>query len=448
MTLLITLACESVVHQSSDYRISNWAGNVVETANGTKQLFLSNLHWAARIAFTGIAFDGQDYSTRNWIEAVCLNANENDSPEALVEKLAERGLEELRRVSLDRRHLTVIVTFVVGGRCRLFLVSNFEAPRQNRRRIPLDVLQWFEVSLDEPTVLVNGASGPLRRWEVRALEQMFRSDPEPNVIRDRMADANRTAAQRGPYAALISEGCWVSSMFADGKELSRNYGEVPGIPGQLMSGFNMGEFLRKTLHPAPGKQIALRSHTAMFGAKFVPLPPPIGEPRDVRFSTSTSSVHATDPAGRAVLPRITFQGREGAVRPRKNEQVTAVLGTITLEIDPLQQAGAVTAKQFEITNVPTVDSGRPRTWAYPCELHGGGGAYTLTVCQLSTALRRAHCTGLDVLGPNEELVLAAPVDGLLLHATPQEPKVSADVIASFLIRDFPELTDSGQRGHS
>ena len=124
MTLLITLASKSVVHQSSDYCLSR-SGIVVETANGAKQLSVSTTRWTARVAFTGIAFDDQGYRSIDWLQEEGVSLDRKDSPQAFVEKLTRRGTEDLRRVMADRRRLTVLVTVVEGGQCRLFLVSNF-----------------------------------------------------------------------------------------------------------------------------------------------------------------------------------------------------------------------------------------------------------------------------------------------------------------------------------
>jgi hypothetical protein len=205
-----------------------------------------------------------------------------------------------------------------------------------------------------------------------------------------------------------------------------------------MPGFDVGEFLRKNLGHLLGQQITLVQAASVHGAKPVPLPPPTGEPREVRFSTQTTSVEGIGQTPGTVLPRIVFEGRDGVVTPRKNERVTAVLGTVTLEIDP-KGSGAMSLEWQKISNIPTVGGAQPGTWDYTYELHGGGGAYTLTIQQNSTALRRGHRSEPSVLGANEELLLAAPVGGLMLHATPQEPRVTGELVASFLIRDFPEL---------
>jgi hypothetical protein len=438
MTLLITLANKSVVHQSSDYCISDWSGNVVETVNGAKQLSVSAEHWTARVVFTGIAFDSKGYRTLDWLETEGLSLDRKARPEEFIGQLARRGSDELKRVRADRRKLTLVVTFVEGGRCRLFLVSNFEQPGKDQLGAPLDALRWFDLDLSDPLVLVSGAPGALPRHEKRCLERLFRSSTDPQALRDRMAAANRVAAGRPGYKKLISEGCWVFSLFADGKSYACNFGEVPGIPGQVIPEFDIGAFIRENYHAAPGQQIKIRQMASVRFVMTGPQPAPIGEPREVRFSAPTTSVHGIGQDAGAAFPQLVFEGRSGMVTPRKNEQVTAVLGTVTLEIDPSQgdKGGVVALERLKLLNAPTLDIAQLPTWSYTYEFRGGGGAYTLHLCQMSAALRADHSTGPSFLGPNEELVLAAPVGGLTLQATPQEPRVTGEVVASFLIRDF------------
>jgi hypothetical protein len=143
MTLLITLASEAAVHQSSDYRISDWlTGDIVETLNGTKHIEVSGKNWTARLAFTGIAYDcTTGYRTLDWIQDEAVRSSSDDGCQTFVSKLVTRGTEELQRVTTDHRHFSLLVTVAERGQCRLFLVSNFEAPRENPRPVPLDVLQ-------------------------------------------------------------------------------------------------------------------------------------------------------------------------------------------------------------------------------------------------------------------------------------------------------------------
>jgi hypothetical protein len=438
MTLLITLASKLVVHQSSDYRLS-CSGKVVETANGTKQLSVSAERWTARVAFTGIAFDGQGYHTLDWIQQEGVSLDSKSGPEAFVENLAGRGTEELKRARADDRRLTVLVVVLEQGRCRLFLVSNFEDPRQNFRCVALDALQRHELDLAKPVVQVNGRREALQRRDKRCLEHMLCNNSDPKSIRDRMALANREAARAPRHKAEISEGCWVFSLFADGREHGWNCGEVSGIPGSVMPGFDLGGYLKNNLLPAPGQQVMLRQTASVHGAKPVPMPPPTGAPREIRFSTPSTIIKGIGQEFGAEFPRITFEGRDGVILLRKNEQMTAVLGTVTLEIDPKRGIGVELERQ-QLSNLPTVDGAQPRTWDYMFDLHGRGDVYTLQLRTNSVGLRTPHCTGLGSLGPNEELVLVAPIGDFMLFTTPLERRVSREVVASFLIRDYPELS--------
>src|SRR6266571_4442658 len=97
MTLLITMASKQVIHQSSDYRLSD-KGVQVETQNGAKQLAVSTQKWAAQVSFTGIARDGAGYESRAWLLNEATKPNADATPEAFVDSLVRRGTQELSDV--------------------------------------------------------------------------------------------------------------------------------------------------------------------------------------------------------------------------------------------------------------------------------------------------------------------------------------------------------------
>src|SRR5688572_29424203 len=103
MTLILTLASKSAIHQSSDYRLSDWDGHVVETENGTKQLSMAAEHWMARVVFTGVATDGGRYRTLDWLQEESVSTDWKDRPDVFVEKLRKRGMEALRQVARPER---------------------------------------------------------------------------------------------------------------------------------------------------------------------------------------------------------------------------------------------------------------------------------------------------------------------------------------------------------
>src|SRR5213592_4296596 len=98
MTLLITLATHAAIHQSSDFRISD-QGVPRETENGTKQLSVTAMRWAAQIMFTGVARDGKGYDTRAWLEDVLASIRADATPDEFLLLLRERGAKELSRVT-------------------------------------------------------------------------------------------------------------------------------------------------------------------------------------------------------------------------------------------------------------------------------------------------------------------------------------------------------------
>ncbi len=256
MTLLITLAGDSAIHQSSDYRLS-CRGVPTETANGAKQLSVHGRSWMATIGFTGIATDGQGYVTRDWLYEEGVSVDPPTEPAALVENLARRGTRELKRVTHFDRRLRVIVAVGMLGRCKLFLVSNFEEPQKTPLGTALDALRWFEIDLSRrPLVLVQGTSAAVPKSEKRLLKEMFRRNVDPKALCARLAATNRLAASR--YAQTISQGCWVTSIFADGSSQSVNHGEVPGIPYRIGYGLDTPGLVRSLLHPPPGREIVLR----------------------------------------------------------------------------------------------------------------------------------------------------------------------------------------------
>jgi hypothetical protein len=117
--------------------------------------------------------------------------------------------------------------------------------------------------------------------------------------------------------------------------------------------------------------------------------------------------------------------------------VTVVLNNLTFEIDPAKDdAGSPPAlERVLFPNAPAVDGCKPRTWDYAFDLHNGSGIAVLRTSPSSIALRAANCTtGLDTLGPNEELVMVAPAGGLTLTASREIPRVSADIISAFSLR--------------
>jgi hypothetical protein len=220
--------------------------------------------------------------------------------------------------------------------------------------------------------------------------------------------------------------------------------------------------MKNTLFPAPAKQIALRQDCGFTGRLVKGLPPEIGPPREITFSTPTTCLQGIGRPTGFGFPRLVIAGLKGTVQLRKNVWVSAVLNNMTLEIDPARNdaGGPLALERLRLPNVPTVNGAQPQDWDYEFGIHIGGETAVLSIRLNAVALRAANCgSGLDVLGTNEELVMAAPAqgplrlcvtdsagntyrkdaappsEGLIVAATPDSPSVSAEITAMFLLRD-------------
>jgi hypothetical protein len=240
---------------------------------------------------------------------------------------------------------------------------------------------------------------------------------------------------------IISQGCWVTSIQSNGHSAGQNYGLVAGLPTEVGPGIDFSGMVKNLIHPILGKQLTIVQSVSVFGTT-KPLPPEIGEPREIKVSTPTTLMQGIGQAPGSDFPRLEIKGHSTTVKLRKNVVVKAVLNTVRFEVDPtVKNAGAILAcERLKLSNLPTVDGAKPRTWDYTFDVHVGGGIAVLTIRQMSVALRAMNCVqGLDVLSPTEELVMVAPWESLILHATPHEPKAFGQIEATFLLRDFPEL---------
>jgi hypothetical protein len=462
MTLLIALGAESAIHHSSDYRLSH-QGKVTETSQGTKQLSVNSRDWNAHIAFTGIATDGEGYSTMDWLGEEGVSPDPASSPAVFAGNVARRGTEELKRVAKYDRRLTILLIFATIGRCRLFLVSNFEERGMNPLTSPMDKLRYSEIGLSRPVVQACGASGSLQRSEKKHLLRLFINNLDSKALRIRIAEANRRAAMRPGYGNIISQGCSVTSVFADGHYHSENYGEVQGIPRRVMPGFDMSAYLINTLLPAIEKRNPLVRSAPVCGRPNLLPRTETRESREIQISTPTTVLEGIGQADDSRFPRLEFAGLTTAVNLRKNVWVAATLNTVTFEIDPTKgYEGAAYALERQLfANVPMVDGARPINWHYVFDMHVAGGTAVISIRQSSLAMRPTNFSaGLDAVGPGEELLMVASScepepnavtdtagntyirewvssagAGLILTAQPGSTRVTAEIKARFLLRD-------------
>jgi len=129
---------------------------------------------------------------------------------------------------------------------------------------------------------------------------------------------------------------------------------------------------------------------------------------------------------------------------RKNEFAVRNFGIATLAGNPkaLGTAKSLNVRGLKLACVPTVDGLRPNTWDYLFDVRLDQMILELTIRQNSTALRSSVPGASSKLGPEEELLLVAPVGTMKLVLNPDSPEASTRIEARILLRDFPELRNS------
>jgi hypothetical protein len=260
MTLLLVLAAPWAIHQSSDYRLTSLNPTQMpgpDDMAGSKQLTVNSTGFVAQICFTGVAQVGS-LKTRDWISEIVAQAAEPIDIKQVVSEIAVRGTKAVNSVPASHRMLTVLVAIAEHGKNpRLAMVSNIDRLDGSRRAKSLDRLEVSFLTPIRPMVFSFGCDIGLSRADKRHLLNLLRKTQDSNRIKEALGSVNKLVAQSPQSGGMISEGCMVSSLFADGTSSAINFGEVPGIPDSFMGSFNVGDLLRKNLRAAPGKQITM-----------------------------------------------------------------------------------------------------------------------------------------------------------------------------------------------
>jgi len=444
MTLLLALASPWGIYQSSDYRLTAVpAGTPEDDIAGSKQLTVSSIGLVAQVCFTGVA-KVSGSRTRDWISEIIARTPQPLDIDRVVAEVVARGTEAIRALPLHLKMLTILVAIVKRDeKPRLVMISNIYRFDGLRRDQPLANLEVYSLRPSRPSVFVFGFDPAVSRSDRKFLESQLRVDCESKVILDSLASVNGHAARNPLSRGMISEGCMASSLLADGRSSAINYGEVEGIPDSFFGNINISEFVRTHFKAAPGKQITLRQSAGISGStKGAPELLPEGEPRILHFSTPTSSMNGIANTFAGPFDKLIIGGLTGSVLIRKNEWTSAVINTVGFEAGQTTQdeKGFRLFSGLQITNLPTVEGAQAGSWDYTFDVLVERTVHTLNFRRMSMAFRSVNCKQpLPILGPTEELVMAAPKDPLTLSANPEHGVVTGVIEAQFLLRDFPEL---------
>jgi hypothetical protein len=437
MTLILTLANDSGVYQSSDYQLTHPdTGEPLSDRAGDKQLAADFEDFNLQLAFTGIAIVKVGFThkrTIDWLSQELKALPHNSNLQDVCAALASRSAATLSAYRL-RGVLELILTIAtVGKPFRVAVISNVDW-----RRRPPEARRHFTIrihTITKPFLLISGrrkSVAPHQRQRLRALARAI-GDPSQQILKA-LADINAIAAKDSQD--YVSEDCWVTSQIADGRmrrSASLNIGQQEGAIHQLVGGLDLSEWVKKNFRAAPGKEIKLIQSAGLVAGPGdgTPQAPPSGKPR--RFTLSASSVGASlhSPTGDHCAS-IEIAPLECDPEMRCNEEITGPFATITLtSVLPLCKAFSKPLLPWpQVSTTLLIDGvAAPLGIQYSICHWVESETHRVILPATSRSIRN-----LAFLGANDEIVIVAPSTTLEIAWGGSEQMSSATVYARVLWR--------------
>jgi hypothetical protein len=208
MTLNITLLTSGAIFQSADFQLTD--GDTGDPLH-TESMKIVTVHypdWEGFVTYTGVG-RWQGCDTTDWI-VEWLTGLGDASPDAVIQRIRERGTEFMRAIagaSRGRRYRhTFIFAAFVSGAPLVATVSNFEDCSGQSESSPSRELRVDSRRMvHRPILLVTGQKAAVRRASRRHLERLAeRADTSPARIRNELTAMNAEAAH-SPGTAIASE---------------------------------------------------------------------------------------------------------------------------------------------------------------------------------------------------------------------------------------------------
>jgi hypothetical protein len=135
MTLILTIANERGVHQSSDYQLTDpRTGDLITDEAGTKQFdAMIPVGMSIQLAFTGVAAvtsGRQTVNTREWLQAELQALPPKSDLQSICDILARRCNKQMKQL-MSKRELTVVLAVAeIGQPFRVAVISNARTKTQ------------------------------------------------------------------------------------------------------------------------------------------------------------------------------------------------------------------------------------------------------------------------------------------------------------------------------
>jgi hypothetical protein len=411
MTLILTAANTSGVYQSSDYQLTDRnTGAPLSDQAGCKQLQAQFKDLELQLAFTGIAdvlVGSRPQRTIDWfseeLKALPHNVDLQDICDALVRRSASVT------ASLGIRGILEIVLIVaqVGAPFRVAVISNVdwsEHPATAKPRFKIKIR-----TITKPFTYISGYRDAVPAFEEHRLRALATStNKSTQEIENALAEINAIAAKNS--RGYVSEGCWVASLFADGrvrKYTTKNAGGHHGDVHLVQFGQDLTELLRKSFQPSFVKNLRFLAGAGAIGGPGdgTPVPRPTGEPR--RFTLFGSHVAATlySPARRPCAT-VAISPIAAVIEMRCNEEATVPVARIMLNgVKPIGEAFRKPLLPWvQVATALTIDDAPvPRGCTYTVGYWIEDGAHQVIIPDSHRSIRNV-----GFLGPTDELVIVVP----------------------------------------
>ncbi len=265
MTLIITLAGPSGIHQSADFRLTTLRQGRPSTLlsdASPKQVTLNygvGAHaWQAVAAYAGVGAH-EHLDTCSWLVRWLNPSGEWPVELSFVDAIAciqSQGTSWLHRMSLALGYLprhTFVIAALVANKPQVVIISNCERVGQMPSDDLTSELVVTRLHPRKPMVIVTGQTDALTRVDRRLLCSMLRSQVRAKRIREKLAGITKMISESSGSQSTVSPAAMAYSLLPEGSADSsgggEKYGDVDGdfIPNGLSLGMETHTALRMVL---------------------------------------------------------------------------------------------------------------------------------------------------------------------------------------------------------
>jgi hypothetical protein len=211
MTLNLIIVTPKNIYQCSDFRMK-YPGGTITDHEAQKIVPVLTFDWSALVQYTGTA-KSVSFDTSQWLATLSSQVDKKAPLRWLSDRLLETGR---RHIGVSDRHTFSVAGFE-GEHPFVTVVSNFQSFDANRLSvIPTGSRKWEATTrLGRYGAFATGSAEHLYLAELNALPKFARKHP-PNAVHRKLAELNRTAAQRAGVNGPISESCFTGRMSLTG----------------------------------------------------------------------------------------------------------------------------------------------------------------------------------------------------------------------------------------